>query len=328
MDMYSRAIMAVGVVLIFPLALLATIWLFEKCLERVGESSPFGTGLRAYLWLIPGFLLVGAVLIFPLIDTVRRSFLSAGGQEFVGFDNFVWAFSDPRVRGVMLNTLAWVFIVPVFSVFIGLIVAVLADRTRYESAVKLIVVLPYAVSFAAAAVFWRQVLAYAPPGANQTGIVNALITGLGGEPVAWLVNPQTVNGILMFIVIWGNLGIATLILSAAVKGIPSEVLDAARMDGASEVQVFFYIIIRYLFPQIAVTFTLLAIGTLKMFDIVYVFTQGRFGTDVIGHRIYREFFALNEVGHGSALAVILFLAVLPVMIINIRRIRNSEGAAG
>ena len=210
------------------------------------------------------------------------------------------------------------------SVGLGLIIAVLVDRVRYEPVAKALIFLPMAISFVGASVIWRFVYAYQPPGIEQIGLLNAIVVALGFEPIGWLVNKGVNNLALIAIMIWLQTGFAMVLLSSAVKGIPQDVIEAARMDGASELQIFWRITIPMISSTIVVVSTTIIVLVLKVFDIVFVMTGGNLDTDVIASRMIKEMFNFRNFGRGSAIAVILLLAVIPVMAANIRRFQQQE----
>jgi alpha-glucoside transport system permease protein len=195
---------------------------------------------------------------------------------------------------------------------------------KYEPLAKSLIFLPMAISFVGASVIWRFIYAYRPASAEQIGLLNAIVTGLGFEPVGWLVNPAINNFALIAIMIWLQTGFCMVLLSSAVKGVPSDVLEAARVDGASEIQIFRRIIVPMIMPTVTVVATTVVVLVLKVFDIVFVMTGGNLGTDVIASRMIREMFNFRNYGRGSAIAVILLIAVIPVMVANIRRFRQQE----
>ncbi len=256
-------------------------------------------------------------------DTLAAS-LSAGGQQFFVLDNYEWAFTDPEMLESFGNNILWLILVPTLSTAIGLIIAVLADRVKWESLAKALIFLPMAISFVGASVIWRFIYFYRAPGEEQIGLLNAAVTGIGAEPVAWLtVNP--VNNIaLIVILIWIQTGFAMVLLSAALKAVPDETIEAARIDGASEPRIFFNIIIPQITSTIAVVMTTIIILVLKVFDIPYVMTSGEFGTQVLANVMYEQMFGVGDFPRGSVVAIILMVAVLPVMYINIRRFRREE----
>lgn len=325
MDRTQRVIAAVLLIALFPLLLVAFLGLIERAL-RLFASRRLRRKIRPILWVAPAFALMGAILVYPLIETARLSFMDPAGRTYVGWENYIWVFASPGIRSVLTNTVIWTIVMPAFTLCLGLLAAVLLDQVRYERLAKSILILPTAISFVAAAVVWKLAYAFRPSGSSQVGTFNAMWTSLGFSPVAWSVDSRTATYSLILIVVWTNLGFALLVLSAGLKGIPSEIMEAARVDGATPWQTFRWITISLLRPTILVVLTTLVVWALKIFDIVYVFTQGRYGTDVIGHRVYQELFAALELGRGSALAMVLFVAVLPFMIVNIRRMNRDANA--
>jgi len=211
------------------------------------------------------------------------------------------------------------------SVALGLLVAVLFDRVRYEAMAKVWIFLPLVISFVGASVIWRFVYAYQPVGRPQTGILNALMVAAGEDPIGWLTKRRFNTIALIVIMIWLQTGFCMVVLSAALKSLPAEILDAARIDGAGEVQIFFKIIIPNLKPTLITVATAVLIAVLKVFDIVYVMTNGQYNTEVIANRMYAEMFKNRNFGLGSALAVLLLLAVVPVMVANVRNLRKERG---
>jgi alpha-glucoside transport system permease protein len=304
------------------------------------SHRPKKTGRKSYahwFWLLPSFIFVAAFLIYPLIDTVRLSFMNANSTAFVGFDNFAFIFTNPATRDALLNNLLWLVLFTILCVGIGVILAVLTGRVRYESVAKAAIFIPMAISFVAAAVIWKFVYAYRPEGFSQIGLLNAIGTGVGLPPYAWLVSQQipfngpvlpaplhTNNFAVILVGVWMWTGFAMVILSAGLKGIPSEIIEAARVDGASELQIFRKVILPVLSPTIAVVVTTLVIQALKIFDIVWVTTAGNYGTDVIATQMYKQMFNYRDFGRAGALAVILVLAMVPIILTNIRRFRLQE----
>jgi len=266
-------------------------------------------------------------LVYPVISTVVTSFQNTDSTKFVGFKNFQRIFTTSGLLQVLGNNLLWLVLGTVGTVFLGLIIAVLVDRVRIESFIKSTIFIPMALSMTAAAVIWRFVYAYAAPGQPQIGLLNAIWTAFGGQPQAWTQDPNGVllNNILIIVAyVWMWTGFCMVILSAALKSIPTEILEAARTDGASELSIFFRITMPMISPTIAVVATTMLINVLKIYDIVYVMTGGNGGTNVIAVDFYQEFFNFNDFGIGSALAVVLLIAVIPVMVFNIRRFRVQE----
>ncbi|MGH8774797.1 MAG: carbohydrate ABC transporter permease [Jiangellaceae bacterium] len=275
---------------------------------------------RPWLWLLPAFAFLGVFLIYPTVRTVILSLMDDRSESFVGAENYTSLFGDDGFWQVILNNVMWIVLFAGAVVVIGMIVAVLTDRVRYETGVKALIFLPLAISFVAAGVIWNFMYAFDP----EVGTVNAALGAVGVEPVSWLTEwPR--NTIMIIVVgIWMWVGFAMVILSAGLKGISVELLEAARIDGANELQVFFRIILPLLMPTIAVVGTTIVIAALKTFDIVFVMTAGNFDTEVMASLFYRERFTNGDAGVAAAVAVILLLAIIPIMLVNIRRFRAQE----
>ncbi len=277
-----------------------------------------------WLYLAPALLILFTYLVYPIAGTVYYSFFDKRSENFVGLANYKWAFTSKTMLIALRNNLLWLVFFTVFVVGFGLLLAVLADRVRYESPLKSIIFLPMAISFVGAGVIWKFVYAFRPKGAEQIGLLNAIVTALGGEPVGWLVNRSINNFALIAVGIWVWTGFCMVVLSAAYKGIPRELIEAARVDGATEWQIFRWVTLPLMVPTIAVVTTTMVINVLKVFDVVYVMTNGDFGTEVLANRMYKEMFNFRNYGRASAIAVILLLAIIPVMLLNIRRFQEEE----
>jgi alpha-glucoside transport system permease protein len=265
-------------------------------------------------------------LLYPTLSTIVRSFRNKADTAFVGGDNYAWFFGSADALTSLKNNVLWIIVLTVLCVGLGLLIAVLVDRVRFESLAKAVIFLPLAISAVAASVIWKFMFDYRPAVEQQTGTLNAAIGTVGLGPVPWLTVDQfSLNTFALIIVMaWMWTGFAMVILSAALKGISAELLEAARVDGATEWRVFQHIVFPLLLPTVAVVSTTIIITALKAFDIVYVMTGGNFGTDVIANRMIKESFLFGNFGHGSALAVILLLAIIPVMALNISRFRAQE----
>jgi len=298
-------------------------------MNRVIEFLParYQEGVRPYIFVGPALVILAVFLIYPVINTVLVSFKDRVGEEFVGLDNYRFVFTDESMLRAIRNTFGWIVIVPALGVSIGLAFATLADRLRRGEAVaKSMIFLPMAISFAGASITWRLIYSFRPEGfGTNIGLLNGIMTGLGQDPVSWLDIKPWNNLFLMVIMVWMQTGFAMVVLSAAIKSIPDEILEAARIDGASELQVFRRIIIPTILPTIAVVTTYMVINAMKVFDIVFVMGSPETrGTEVIAERMIDWFFLSNHDGRGAAIAVILFIAIIPVMIVNIRRFREEE----
>ncbi|MCL4515848.1 MAG: sugar ABC transporter permease [Firmicutes bacterium] len=273
----------------------------------------------------PALLLVGLYLVYPTMNTIYLSFLDQRSEHFVGLDNYARILTSEATLSAFRNNLLWLAVFTVGTVVLGLMLAVLTDRIKYEAVAKSIIFMPMAISFAGAGVIWKFVYAYTPPGVNQIGLLNQIRAVFGSDPVAWLIARPWINNLALIAVgIWIWTGFAMVILSAAYKGIPRELMESARVDGANEWQVFRSISFPALAPTVAVVATTMMINVLKVFDIVYVMTNGNFGTEVLANRMYKEMFEFRNYGQASAIAVVLFLAIIPVMLVSIRRFREQE----
>lgn len=289
--------------------------------------------LRPYLFVIPAVAVVGLYLIYPTVGTVVESFTDVPEGEGL-LTNYGQAFTNRDVLIALRNNAIWLLIAPAASVVIGLVFAALADRVRHEATAKSFVFMPLAVSFVGASVIWRFMYAWKPPGQPQIGVLNALWVGAGGvlvnlglleevEPVAWLQQIPWNTLALIAIMVWLQVGLAMVILSAAIKGVPTELTEAARIDGASELQAFFRITVPSIRGSILTVYTTIAIAVLKVFDIIFVTTGGNFDTSVVAVRMYQEMFRFRNFGQATTMAVILLIAVLPMMVVNIRNLRRQ-----
>lgn len=272
----------------------------------------------------PAVLALGFGLVYPALRTTYQSFYNRNGTSFVGLDNYVQAFTQPQFQVVLRNTVLWVLLVPVLATFIGLIYAVLVDRTRFEKVAKALIFLPMSISLVGASIIWRFVYEYRSGTREQTGLLNQLVTSLGLEPYQFLVASPWNNLFLIAVLIWIQAGFAMTILSAAIKAIPDDIVEAARLDGLKGIQMFRFITVPSIRPALVVVVTTIAMTTLKVFDIVRTMTGGNFSTSVVANEFYTQSFVAGNAGMGAALAVILFVIVIPVVIYNVRQLRISE----
>ena len=314
-------------------------WVFNDLVERLPDA--WKTRLLPFVFVGPAMAILAWYLAIPTLRTFWISLFNRDGppdglsffqllqsDAFVGLGNYVEVF---RPGGLMFealrNNLMWIVFGSTFSVAFGLVIAVLADRSRFEKIAKSFIFLPMAISFVGASIIWNFIYEYRPAGQPQVGLLNAIVTGLGGTPQAW---PQWVaiapwnNLFLIVIVIWLQAGYCMVLFSAALKGIPEELLEAGRIDGANEFQIFFRIMIPYIQGTIISVWTTIVIFTLKIFDVVWVMTGGQFGTHVIATQFYRQSFTNRNSGFGSAIAIVLLIAVIPVMYYNLRQFRERE----
>jgi alpha-glucoside transport system permease protein len=288
-----------------------------------GRRADLVSGL-AFTAPAVGLLLVG--LLYPAGRTAVQSFLDASSTGFVGLDNYVRIFTRPDLVVVLRNTLLWVVITPLLSTAIGLVYAVLVDRTRFEAFAKALVFLPMAISFVGAAIIWKFVYAYRPnqQGIQQIGVLNQVLVWLGFEPVNFILLEPWNNLLLIVVMIWIQAGFAMTVLSAAIKAIPGDIIEAARLDGVGGVRLFFHITLPSIRPAVVVVITAISIAVLKVFDIVRTMTGGQFGTSVVANEFYLQSFRLYDLGMGSALAMVLFVLVVPIVVYNVRQMRKVE----
>jgi alpha-glucoside transport system permease protein len=322
--MTDKLINAVIVVVAVPGVLIGYIWATEQVLRLFSERLK--PRVRPWLWLAPALAFLALFLVYPMIGTILRSFQDNPGKNFVGLDNFAWFFGSPDALTSLKNNVLWLVFLTIFVVGLGLLVAVLVDKVRYESVAKSVIFVPLAISMVAAGVIWLYMYQWKPAGADQTGTLNAAIGVFGLGPVPWLqVQSFSVNTFMLIIVMaWMWTGFAMVIISAALKGINPELMEAARMDGATEWQVFRGIVFPLLVPTLVVVSTTMIITALKAFDVVFTMTGGTLNTNVIANQMYSEMFNNNHYGRASAIAVVLLLAIIPIMFFNIGRFRAQE----
>ena len=288
-----------------------------------GRRTDVVSGLA---FVAPAVLLLLVGLLYPAGRTALQSVLDANSAGFVGLDNYIRIFTQPDLVIVLRNTLLWVVITPILATAIGLVYAVLVDRTRFEAVAKALIFLPMAISLVGASIIWKFVYAYRPNQQNiqQIGLVNQFLVWLGFEPVNLILIEGWNNLLLIVVMIWIQAGFAMTILSASIKAIPSDIIEAARLDGVGGVRMFFYITLPSIRPAVVVVVTTISIAVLKVFDIVRTMTGGQFGTSVVANEFYVQAFRLSELGMGSALAMILFVLVVPIVIYNVRQMRKVD----
>ncbi len=289
--------------------------------------------IEPYIFIGPVLLLIGLFVIWPTLQSIRLSFMEEaidGSTTWVGFQNFRDLFAEDYFFDMIINNLMWIAIVPILTVVLGLAIAQFANNVgpRQEKIFKSIFFMPMTISFVSAAVIWRYIYAYAPEGNNQIGILNAIWTALGGEPQTWFqIEAFKLNNILlMIILIWLSAGYAMVLLSAAIKSVPEDTLEAGRVDGASTGQIFFKIILPQIWPTAIAVFITVLIGAMKVFDIVLAMTGGNYNTTVLAQTFYLEYFIYGNTGKAMAAVVILILAIVPVMVYQVRHYRKFEAA--
>jgi alpha-glucoside transport system permease protein len=317
----SQIVTALAAVIGVPLVLLGYIILGERVIEHLPDSLQ--KWFRPYFWALPAIGFATIFMVYPLIRTIFISFRNNAGTEWVGFNNYKYFFTFPDTLSSLKNSLLWLIFYTFFAVFFGLVIAILLDRVRYESIAKIAIFLPVPISAVAASIIWRFMYDYQPPGTTQTGTLNALLGVFHQGPVPWLTNSTTNNPALIFVGIWTITGFCMVIISASLKAISTEVLEAARMDGANEFQIVRLVVAPLLWPTITVVGTTMLINALKIFDIPYVMTSGAYDTDVIATQMFAQL-ASAHYARGAAVGVVLFLCVVPLLIVNIRRFQQQE----
>lgn len=280
----------------------------------------------ALVFLVPAGLLLGIGLLVPMGRTVLLSLRDQFGNEWVGLENYGWMFTQDEILLVLRNTVLWVILAPLLVTAVGLVFAVLADRARGEWFAKSLVFMPMAISFVGASIIWKFVYEIRPVQADQIGLLNQFVVWLGGEPQNWLVlRGGALNTLLLIaILVWIYVGFAMVVLSASIKAIPAEIVEAARIDGTNPWQMFWRVTMPTIRPAVIVVVVTVSIATLKLFDIVRTMTGGNFGTSVVANEMFTQAFSQGQLGRGSALAVILFLFVLPIAFYQIRVIRQRR----
>jgi alpha-glucoside transport system permease protein len=295
---------------------------------RQGRVAP-------WLYLLPAIIVMTTFIVYPGLNTFYLSLRNTddtawasadclAGQPCWGIlENYRYALTSNIMLTAFVNNLKWIVFMVSGTVLLGLLIATLADRVRYEPLAKAVIFLPMAISFVGAGVIWKFVYDYGT-GQAQIGLLNGLVTALGAQPVSWLTDPQINTFMLIIVGVWMWTGFCMTILAAALKGVPMEIIEAARVDGATEWQAFLRITVPYILPTITVVVTTMVINVLKIFDIVYVMTGGNYGTEVIANRMYIEMYTSFKTGRAAAIAIVLIVVIVPAIYFNIRRFREQE----
>lgn len=300
-------------------------WVFNWLVEQLNDD--WTQRLQPYVFVGPAMAILVWYLALPTVRTFWISLFDRTSDNFVGIQNYIAVFTERSMLEAFRNNLMWLIFGTGISVSVGLVIAVLADRSKFERVAKSLIFLPMAISFVGAGIIWNFIYEVKPVSAPQIGLLNAIAVAFGGQPQpfpAWTDIAPWNNMFLIIIVVWLQTGFAMVLFSAALKGIPGELLEAGRVDGATEVQIFFRIMIPYIQGTIITVTTTVAIFTLKIFDVVLVMTGGQFGTEVIATNFYRQYFSNRNFGFGSAIAIVLLIAVIPVMIYNLKQFREQE----
>ena len=306
-------------------------WLLNLLIHRLPERIK--KKVEPYVFIGPVLLLIGIFIVIPTIQSIRLSFMEEeidGSTTWVGFQNFKDLFAEEYFPNMVVNNLMWIAIVPFMTVAIGLAIAQFANNvgSKSEKIFKSIFFMPMTISFVSAAVIWRYIYAYAPEGQDQVGLLNTLWMKLGGSPQAWFqIEAFRFNNLLlMVILIWLSAGYSMVLLSAAIKSVPEDTLEAGRVDGASTGQIFFKIVLPQIWPTVVAVFITVLIGAMKVFDIVLAMTGGNYNTTVLAQTFYLEYFIYGNTGKAMAAVVILIAAIVPVMFYQVRHYRKFEAA--
>jgi len=280
--------------------------------------------VQLFAFLAPAVVLLAVGLLIPAIRTFVLSFKGPGSFDWVGIENYTWMLTTPSAQRILLNTAVWVLLVPALATSIGLLYAIVIDKARGEALAKALVFMPMAISLVGASIIWKLVYAVRPAEQNQIGIANQLLVMIGIEPYRFLQDPPWNTAFLIVIMIWIQAGFAMVILSAAIKAVSADVIEAARLDGVNAWQMFRNVTLPSIRPAVVVVMVTISIATLKAFDIVRTTTGGQFDTGVVATELYDQAFRFGEEGKGSALAVLLFVLVLPIVIYQVRVLRSQK----
>ena len=336
--MITQIVSALGVVIVGVFACAAYYWLSDKALQFIfpvrdgnvihaSRNLNRRAAVRPWLFVGPALLLLAVYLVYPVVATFILSFYDRTGANYVGSANYVWALNDAGFRQSIFNNILWLAVVPAACTFLGLVIAVMTDRIWWGNIAKSIVFMPMAISFVGASVLWKFIYEYRGEGQTQIGLLNALVEFFGGNPQVWISMPFWNNFFLMVILIWIQTGFAMVILSAALRGIPEETIEAAVIDGANGWQIFWKIMVPQIWGTIAVVWTTITILVLKVFDIVLTMTNGQWNTMVLANLMFDWMFrGGGDSGRSAVIALIIMAAVTPIMIWNIRQAnREMEG---
>jgi len=292
--------------------------------QVVARNLRITSYIRPWLFLGPALLALGFYLVYPVVESFRLSFFGRSGEEFVGLANYAWLFDSDEFYQAFKNNMLWLVVVPTAATFFGLIIAVMTDRIWWGNIAKSLIFMPMAISFIGASVIWKFIYDFRSGGDPQIGLLNAVVVFFGGDPQQWITLDFWNNFFLMIILIWIQTGFAMVILSAALRGIPDETIEAAVLDGANGFQIFYKIMVPQIWGTIAVVWTTITILVLKVFDVVLAMTNGQWGTQVLANQMFDWMFrGGGDFGRGAVVAIVIMVLVVPIMIWNIRR-ANAE----
>lgn len=300
----------------------ALYWVTNWVIQRTGDA--WRKRLTPFMFVGPAVAILGWYLFIPTIRSFILSFYDRASNDFVGLDNYIYVFTDSTMQTAFVNNLIWLILGTGGSVLLGLIIALLADRSKFEKVAKALIFAPMAISFVGAGVIWKFMYAFRPQGTNQIGLLNAIVTAFGADPQNWIVMRPWNTLFLILILIWLQTGFAMVVLSAAIKTVPNEFLEAGRIDGANELRIIRSIVIPSIKGSIITVSTTILLITLKVFDIVYSMTNGLYGTEVLASQQYKQMFKFLHYGRGSAIAIIILVAVTPVIWYNLKQFGKRE----
>ena len=312
-----------GCVAYFYLSNLALDSIYPPRGPNAGQNILRSSAIRPWLFLGPSIILLSLYLVYPVFNSIWLSFHDASGDNFVGVNNFAWMVGDEKFGESMRNNILWLIVVPAASTFLGLIAAAITDRISWGNFAKSMIFMPMAISFIGAAVIWKFIYDYRGEGSSEIGLLNSLVTSFGVSPQAWLTLPIWNSLFLMTVLIWIQTGFAMVILSAALRGIPEETIEASVLDGASPIQIFFKIKVPQIWGTIAVVWTTITILVLKVFDIVLAMTNGQWGSQVLANLMFDWMFRAQDYGRASTVALVIMVMVTPIMVWNISNARKE-----
>ncbi len=323
--------MAVATILVGVFGCVLYFYLSNQVLDAIfpgrgpnaGRNINTASAIRPWLFMGPAILLLSVYLVYPVFNSLWLSFHDATGDNFVGVDNYVWLFGDEKFLESFRNNMMWLVVVPAASTGFGLLAAALTDRIRWGNFAKSLIFMPMAISFVGASVIWKFIYDYRGEGVTEIGLLNAIAVALSGVAKGWITIEPLNSFLLMVVLIWIQTGFAMVILSAALRGIPEETIEAAVIDGASPLQIFFRIKVPQIWGTIAVVWTTITILVLKVFDIVLAMTNGQWGTQVLANLMFDWMFRGSDSGRASTVALVIMVLVTPIMIWNIRNARRE-----
>ncbi len=323
--LYSKNGQLVLALLVFA-ALIVGLLLFARLADRAKRNR--STPLMVAVFSGPALLLLIVGLVYPAVRTIWMSFMDKRSEHFVGLANYAHLVNSSSGLIAVRNTMLWVLLVPALSTGIGLVYAVLVDRSRFEKVAKSLLFLPMAISFVGASIIWKFVYEYRGAAQDQIGLLNAVITGLGFEPVRFLQDAPMNTIFLIMVLVWIEAGFSMVVLSASIKAVPTEIIEAARLDGVNGLQMFWRITIPSIRPSLVVVLTTISIATLKLFDIPRTMTGAEFDTQVLANEMFEWAFAFGDSGIGSAMAVAIFVLVIPLIVYNIIQMSKNRAVRG